>query len=870
MPHSASIEKIFMESSSVASTPSSTTEETFVTDGRRFSHLRGVRWRIDLGILTCSLSASIDDLRRTTAESRRRYAALRRKLLVDPHIPKDGSNSPEPVIDNPLSQSPDSMWGRFFRNAELERMLDQDLTRLYPEQANYFQTAGCQSMLRRILLLWCLRHPECGYRQGMHELLAPLLYVLQSDLEHLAQARKLYEDHFVDNFDADSMYNFDFKKFPDYMEEDDESSSKIMSKKKICSLDELDPKIKEIVLLSDAYGAEGELGVVLSEKFLEHDAYCMFDASMNGSSGGAVAMVDFFLPFPLPNSQTGLSPAIEVSSAWYHLLSIVDSSLYSHLVELGVEPQYFALRWLRVLFGREFSLENLLIIWDNIYACDNRKMKSFDNSSLNSMRGAFISSLAVSMILYLRSSLLATENPTSCLKRLLNFPNSFCLEKLIGKAKSLLVLALDPNNLTPLQPYSEMVFDSKSRSAAVRGHSLSSDSVSPMSPLSLVPDSYWEEKWRILHNREEEEEEKKQIPNWKTVWSEKVKMRLSRTGSVPSSPKVVHKPLVRRNLLKDLEKELESDENSEECSPAVIDDGDNEDRHLEEKDGKVVCEERGSLSEEGGSLSSSGLPSTDNNNNGDLSNVPSDDKIDDESNEVQLAYKVVLSSETQMEDDSVTEFSSVSGPKEEEVLVTEITSVSGPNEEVLVTEISSVSGPNEEVLVSEISSVSGPMEEVLSLRLPVNGDDGVTECRPISGPKEQKVLLSKFPWLWKFGRSRVEGGSQEKVANDQKIQNSACTTNTVPSSQPLDVSNDTSSSSTSKGEAVDVSTLRNIGGSMLENIQVIESSIIQQDWGQGGSSLESFSKNILAGKGQVAAVAALKELRKISNLLLEM
>lgn len=61
----------------------------------------------------------------------------------------------------------ESTWGRFFRNAELEKMVDQDLSRLYPEHGSYFQTPGCQGMLRRVLLLWCLRHPECGYRQGI-------------------------------------------------------------------------------------------------------------------------------------------------------------------------------------------------------------------------------------------------------------------------------------------------------------------------------------------------------------------------------------------------------------------------------------------------------------------------------------------------------------------------------------------------------------------------------------------------------------------------------------------------------------------------------------------------------------------------------
>lgn len=35
-----------------------------------------------------------------------RYAGLRRHLLVDPHVPKDGSSSPNIVMDNPLSQNP--------------------------------------------------------------------------------------------------------------------------------------------------------------------------------------------------------------------------------------------------------------------------------------------------------------------------------------------------------------------------------------------------------------------------------------------------------------------------------------------------------------------------------------------------------------------------------------------------------------------------------------------------------------------------------------------------------------------------------------------------------------------------------------------
>jgi TBC1 domain family member 5 len=60
----------------------------------------------------------------------------------------------------------ESTWGQFFRNAELEKMLNQDLSRLYPELGDFFQTSTCQSMLGRILLVWSLWYPEFGYRQG--------------------------------------------------------------------------------------------------------------------------------------------------------------------------------------------------------------------------------------------------------------------------------------------------------------------------------------------------------------------------------------------------------------------------------------------------------------------------------------------------------------------------------------------------------------------------------------------------------------------------------------------------------------------------------------------------------------------------------
>ncbi|CAN4102479.1 unnamed protein product [Withania somnifera] len=794
-------------------------------EGRRFGDLRGVQWRIDLGILPSSSSSTIDDLRRVTANSRRGYASLRRQLLIDPHVRKDGSNSPVPVIDNPLSQNPDSMWGRFFRNAELEKMVDQDLSRLYPEHGSYFQTPGCQAMLRRILLLWCLRHPEYGYRQGMHELLAPLLYVLQADMEHLSEVKNLYEDHFADKFDRfsfhenDLTYKFDFKKFSESMEDVNGSER---SPGRITSLSELDPNVQAVILLSDAYGAEGELGILLSEKFMEHDAYCMFDALMSGA-GGAVSMAQFFSPSPYGNSHTGYPPVIEASAALYHLLSLVDSSLHSHLVELGVEPQYFALRWLRVLFGREFALEDLLIIWDEIFACDNKKLeKPCENDAdsisgvLNSSRGAFISAFAVTMVLHLRSSLLATENATKCLQRLLNFPEDINLGKLIAKEISLQALAVDANNSAPVIDHIGVY--GGSQSTVVRGHSPSVDISSPKAPLgSVVPESYWEEKWRVLHK--EEESKKNGIEKLK------VRMRLTRAESDPTLSTVdngrkIPKSSVRRSLLKDLAKQLGTDEDAEK----LIDDANIE----KEVPGDVVGQNDNyghftCTSEESDSTGSATIEQ----NSSVFSESPS--PISDANDHGNRSERSSVASNFSADENDA----------------------EGNSAEASCTHLE----------VPPLPSFISPQETSIKSEQSVDSGVGST------GLKERKLLSGKFPWLWKFGRNGGEGKSGKGVCDSTKAVNCGINPDDPAISSAADTFNN---SGISKGESVDQNlmfSLRNLGQSMLENIQVIES-VFQQDLGQVGT-LENLSKKVLAGKRQVTAMEALKELRKISNLLSE-
>ncbi|KAG0479935.1 hypothetical protein HPP92_010553 [Vanilla planifolia] len=765
--------------------------------GLRFSNLRGVQWRIHLGTLPSSPSASIEDLRRIAADSRRSYASLRRHLRM-----KDGTRSPDLALDNPLSQDPESPWGRFFRSAELEKMVDQDLTRLYLEDESYFQTPACLAMLRRILILWCLRHPECGYRQGMHELLAPLLYVLHIDLNYLSEARRLYEDYFNNEFDGLSCPEINLvsshktKKAKSWDLGGCGDDFFLGNETSIACLDGLDPSLRDVFLLNDAYGVEGELGVVISERFMEHDAYNMFDGLMGGNHGN-VAMADFFSSAPATGSSMGISPVIEASSALFDLLMTVDYSLHSHLVELGIEPQYFALRWLRVLFGREFSFNNLLIIWDELFSWTNDSFVENEDHSfkvLCSPRGAFISAMAVSMLLLVRSSLLATENATSCLQRLLNFPRNIDVMKLIEKARSLHTLSCETNLLA-----SPLAISKQNRPSVA---SRIPSSVTPTTPVKILTDSYWEERWQVLQKEEAfQKNDLNKGGKIKEYFGKK--LGLLRAESDPFlaknvSEKKQSRSSVRRRLLDDFSKDPEYD-------------------------GKAV--EHSLLSKES----------------------PPDKNASNCFLKEQADLSSMSTSECMITESCIS-------PESSALSVVTIPTPSEYDPEIGSESGFSIGNIEDNNYAEESKSDSGNLVPNETEHVAAKSGTNDVEIRGIPELKERKSRSGKFQWFWKFGRGSVEGCSEKGGSAKTQRSNSFTKGNFIKESiesSPSDFNSGADNTRIEAGEKKVMNTLKNIGQSMLENIQVIES-VFQQE------------------KGQTTAVAALTELRKISNFLSEL
>jgi hypothetical protein len=121
------------------------------------------------------------------------------------------------------------------------------------------------------------------------------------------------------------------------------------------------------------------------------------------------------------------------------LLQNFDISLYKHLTGLGIEPQLFALRWVRVCFGREFRLSEVLLLWDGIFAYSEgqggRLMttqrrpagqphmgKDTETGTGAGIELPLIPYICVAMLMFMRTSLIDHDEIT-CMRRLQVFPN---------------------------------------------------------------------------------------------------------------------------------------------------------------------------------------------------------------------------------------------------------------------------------------------------------------------------------------------------------------------------------------------------------------------------------------------------------------
>lgn len=336
-----------------------------VSGNLRASRFRSVCWRVLLGVFPHAKDGEpagkgwLPELQ----QCRKHYALLYQKLLADPWHGSLISG------DDPLSQNSESTWHQYFCDKELKALIRQDVVRTFPG-IDFFRDQMIQDAMVNILFCYAREHPTMCYRQGMHEILAPLLFVLHCDHQALLHTKEQVQ-------------------------------------------------VRE------------EIAEILDPKFLEEDAYAIFSKIIHGIAScyrikdltpTATGYFPANVQTPSPNGDNSRSEneiVTQLNRIRDELLAHRDVELHQHLQQLDIPFPLFGIRWLRLLFGREFPLQDLLVLWDAIFA----EGQNFE----------LVNYVVVAMLIAIRHQLLDSDY-TGCLTYLMRYPGAVDISHIIDHA----------------------------------------------------------------------------------------------------------------------------------------------------------------------------------------------------------------------------------------------------------------------------------------------------------------------------------------------------------------------------------------------------------------------------------------------------
>ncbi|KAI0024792.1 RabGAP/TBC [Xylariomycetidae sp. FL0641] len=133
---------------------------------------RSVCWKAFL----LAQTASTTNWSHALLESRSTYSSLRDHFLKYIKHPEYLTAA----TADPLADDADSPWNTLRADETLRAEILQDVQRL-PDEPFYHQP-HIQDLILDVLFIYCKLNPDVGgYRQGMHELLAPIVYVIEQD-----------------------------------------------------------------------------------------------------------------------------------------------------------------------------------------------------------------------------------------------------------------------------------------------------------------------------------------------------------------------------------------------------------------------------------------------------------------------------------------------------------------------------------------------------------------------------------------------------------------------------------------------------------------------------------------------------------------
>ena len=316
--------------------------EESIKGALRHTKIRSIAWKLFLGVLP-------DDQPPETwgkhiVEKRDEYERLMKQYKTDPT--EDDDDDPLSCMSDPLDDGDneggeETSWQKFYAEQELIKEIEKDMERLYPTGCDeFFEDPTIREYMTNVLFLWSRMHPETSYRQGMHEILAPIVYQLEWDC--VPEDDAAMDDPVTvlasrKGIESDSFWCFD----------------RIMV--------DMEPlfivKARDFKALARQREKERALGQL---------------GSRNGNSRKRSDTEVAKEKIAAIENDDSLTPVLKSCNRIHHqYLHKADPELHKRLAGMNIEPQLYALAWVRLMFGRQFHVEDVMCLWDGVFAAQS-------------------------------------------------------------------------------------------------------------------------------------------------------------------------------------------------------------------------------------------------------------------------------------------------------------------------------------------------------------------------------------------------------------------------------------------------------------------------------------------------------------------
>ncbi|XP_037081274.1 TBC1 domain family member 13-like [Pollicipes pollicipes] len=303
---------------------------------------RALCWKLLLNYLPPS-RAAWDEALRGQRDTYRRFV---REMVVRPGGRADGSVPSRVDVterDHPLSLDPDSQWQAFFKDNDVLGQIDKDVRRLCPDISFFQQPTE-----------YPCREVVCGdYHERLHERV-DRVYLSSSNVRRVGLGMNKMVDSKLRPSDMD------YVPLPLGQEAHWEVVERVLF-----LYAKLNPGQSYVQGMNEIIGPiYYTFASDPDTKWREHAEADTFGVFTNLMS----EIRDFFIK-TLDDSESGINYRLRLLM---ERLQQHDPHLAVRLRVQELRPQYFAFRWMTLLLSQEFTLPDVIRIWDSLFADEKR------------------------------------------------------------------------------------------------------------------------------------------------------------------------------------------------------------------------------------------------------------------------------------------------------------------------------------------------------------------------------------------------------------------------------------------------------------------------------------------------------------------